>query len=69
MVTVEESNLVGGWGSELSARIMDQGFDYLDGPVLRVGAPHTPVPATPTLEDFYVPDANRIVEAVNRLVA
>jgi pyruvate/2-oxoglutarate/acetoin dehydrogenase E1 component len=68
LVTVEESNLHGGWGSELSARIMEDAFDYLDAPVIRVGAPHSPVPAAPALENYYIPDAKRIINAVKDLL-
>jgi pyruvate/2-oxoglutarate/acetoin dehydrogenase E1 component len=69
MITVEESNLIGGWGSELSAQILEQGFDYLDAPVIRVGAPHTPVPATPVLENYYIPSAERIIRVALNIIS
>ena len=53
-----------GIGAEIAARISDQGFDYLDAPVKRVGAPFTPVPFAPVLEKAYLPDENNILSAV-----
>jgi pyruvate dehydrogenase E1 component beta subunit len=68
LITVEESNLIGGWGGELSAQVMEQGFDYLDAPITRIGAPHTPVPATPALENYYIPSVDGVVNAVEQLL-
>ena len=53
-----------GIGAEIAARFSDQGFDYLDAPVKRVGAPFTPVPFAPVLEKAYLPDENNILSAV-----
>ena len=45
-ITVEESWLTGGWGGEIVARLMEQAFDDLDAPVLRVGGADVPMPYT-----------------------
>jgi len=67
LVTVEESNVCGGWGAELSAQVMEKAFNLLDAPVVRVGAPNTPVPACPTLEGFYIPNPQKVVAAARQL--
>lgn len=68
-VVVHEAVRSGGFGAEISARIQEQAFDYLDAPVERVGAPFTPIPFTPDLERLYVPDAAGIAEACRRTLA
>ena len=52
-----------GLGGEIAAQIQEDAFDYLDAPVARVGAPFSPVPFSPALEQHYVPNAERIVAA------
>jgi pyruvate/2-oxoglutarate/acetoin dehydrogenase E1 component len=68
-LVVHEAVQFGGIGAEITAQIQDEAFDYLDAPILRIGAPYSPVPFSPVLEAAYVPDAARIVEGVRRLVA
>jgi pyruvate dehydrogenase E1 component beta subunit len=58
-----------GVGAEIAARMADVGFDHLDGPVVRVGAPFAPSPFARSLERAYRPDASRIVEAVKKSLA
>lgn len=58
---VHEAVRFGGFGGEIAAQIQEQAFDYLDAPVARVGAPFSPVPYSPVLEQQYVPNAERIV--------
>ena len=62
-VIVHEACLTGGFGSELSARIHDELFDYLDAPVKRVAAKDVPIPFSPPLEDYVLPKASDVVEA------
>jgi len=56
----------GGVGSEISASVLEAAFDYLDAPIMRVACPEIPVPFSPTLEQMYVPNADKIVEAVSK---
>ncbi len=63
-----EAVLNGGLGAEIAARIHEQAFDWLDAPVSRLGAPFAPVPASPVLEDSFVPDARSIVEKVEQIL-
>jgi pyruvate/2-oxoglutarate/acetoin dehydrogenase E1 component len=53
--------------SEIAAVVTEQAFDYLNGPVVRVTAPHAPVPFTPSLEEAYAPSVQAIVDAVGSL--
>jgi len=48
----------------LAARIQAELFDYLDAPVLRVGAKDVPIPFSPPLEDFVLPKAADVIAAV-----
>lgn len=58
-----------GVGAEIAARMADVGFDELDGPIVRVGAPFAPSPFAKSLEQAYRPDAARIIEAVKKSLA
>lgn len=68
VLVVHEAVTFGGIGAEIAAQIQDQAFDYLDAPVLRLGAPFSPVPFSPVLERAYLPDATRIVAGCHRLL-
>jgi len=67
-LVVHEAVTFGGIGAEISAQIQEEAFDYLDAPVLRLGAPFSPVPFSPVLERAYIPDSNRIADGVRRLL-
>ena len=54
-VIVEEGHLRSGVGSEISASIQEEVFDYLDAPIARVAALNAPIPFEPKLEDFILP--------------
>ncbi|MFH1122110.1 MAG: alpha-ketoacid dehydrogenase subunit beta [Pseudomonadota bacterium] len=69
LITVDEGNKTNGFGSEISAIVSEEAIEYLQAPILRVAAPMTPVPYGPTLEKFYIPDEQRIKEAVGRVMA
>ena len=56
----------GGVGTEISASVLESAFDYLDAPIIRVACPEIPVPFSPTLEQMYLPNADKIVEAVGK---
>ncbi|MGQ9585803.1 MAG: alpha-ketoacid dehydrogenase subunit beta [Anaerolineae bacterium] len=63
-VVVHETWVTGGYGGEIAAIIADKGIHYLDGPVKRVGAKHTPIPFSPPLENYILPQVEDIVQAV-----
>jgi len=61
-ILLHEDVLTGGVGGELAARIAERAFEYLDGPVVRIAAPDTPIPYSPPLEDAFLPDAAKVIE-------
>jgi acetoin:2,6-dichlorophenolindophenol oxidoreductase subunit beta len=67
-LVVHEAVTFGGIGAEIAAQIQEEAFDYLDAPVLRLGAPFSPVPFSPVLERAYIPDGDRIAACVRRLL-
>jgi acetoin:2,6-dichlorophenolindophenol oxidoreductase subunit beta len=66
LVVAHEAVEAFGVGAEIVARVSDIGFDELDGPIVRVGAPFAPPPFGKSLEEAYRPTAADIVAAVNR---
>ncbi|MBX3132689.1 MAG: alpha-ketoacid dehydrogenase subunit beta [Gemmatimonadaceae bacterium] len=69
VLIVHEDTRTGGIAGELTARINESCFAYLDAPVLRVTAHDIPLPYAPALEDFVLPQTDDIVTAVRRVVA
>jgi pyruvate dehydrogenase E1 component beta subunit len=65
VVVVHEAPLTSGFGGEVAARIMESAFEHLEAPVLRVTGYDTPYPPA-LLEDYYLPDVDRILLAVDR---
>jgi pyruvate/2-oxoglutarate/acetoin dehydrogenase E1 component len=68
LLIVDEDNPRCSAATDIAAMVADQGFDTLDAPIKRLTAPHTPVPFSPPLEQFYVPSAERIADAVREIV-
>jgi 2-oxoisovalerate dehydrogenase E1 component beta subunit len=70
VLIVHEDNLTGGLGGEISAIIGQQAFEYLDGPLVRIGGPDVPaMPYAHELEDAFLPSATSIAEEMRRLAA
>ncbi|KRA48313.1 pyruvate dehydrogenase complex E1 component subunit beta [Devosia sp. Root635] len=65
LVTVEEGWPQGGIGAEISARVMEQAFDYLDAPVMRVTGKDVPMPYAANLEKLALPNVDEVIAAVN----
>jgi len=68
VVVAHEAWTNGGFGSEVSSLVMEQAFDWLDAPVVRVGAPPVPMPYNDELEQFVIPSPQRIMDAVRDTV-
>ncbi|MFI7495881.1 alpha-ketoacid dehydrogenase subunit beta [Kocuria sp. M4R2S49] len=68
LVVAHEAPTFGGLGGEIAARLTERAFYSLEAPVLRVGAFHLPYPVA-AVEDQYVPDLDRILEALDRSFA
>jgi 2-oxoisovalerate dehydrogenase E1 component beta subunit len=67
VMVVHEDTRTGGLAGEIAALINEHVFEYLDGPVVRVTAPDTPVPYSPPLEEAFLPNAAKIAEEARRL--
>lgn len=68
-IIVHEDTRTLGVGAEVAAILAEEAFDLLDGPIVRVTAPDTPVPFSPPLEQAFLPNAAKIVAAARRLAA
>ncbi|HUL48794.1 MAG TPA: alpha-ketoacid dehydrogenase subunit beta [Gemmatimonadales bacterium] len=67
VLIVHEDTRTGGLAGEITARINEQAFEWLDGPIMRVTAHDVPLPYAPTLEDFVLPQTDDIVKAARWL--
>jgi pyruvate dehydrogenase E1 component beta subunit len=67
-VVAHEAVVRGGFGAEVAAVIQHQAFDWLDAPIERVGSRFTPIPFAPVMENFVVPHADDVLEAIRRTV-
>jgi 2-oxoisovalerate dehydrogenase E1 component beta subunit len=68
-IIVHEDTRTLGVGAEVAAILAEEAFDLLDGPIMRVTAPDTPVPFSPPLEEAFLPNADKIVAAARQLAA
>lgn len=69
VIILYETARTGGVGSEVAALISGDMFEYLDGPIIRISAPDTPIPYSPPLEESYMPKAEDVILAARRLAA
>jgi 2-oxoisovalerate dehydrogenase E1 component beta subunit len=69
VLIVHEPTKTGGPGGEIAALIAEHAFMDLDAPIVRVAPPDTPVPYSPPLEEFFLPNATKIAEAIRALAA
>jgi 2-oxoisovalerate dehydrogenase E1 component beta subunit len=67
-LVLHEDTRTGGLGAEIAATLSEKAFEWLDGPILRVTAPDTPVPYSPPLEEAFLPNVNTLLAAVRKLV-
>ena len=69
VLIAHEDTITGGIGGEIAALIAEFAFQSLDAPIKRVGAIDTPTPYAPTLEEYFLPDKEKIVTALRGLAA
>jgi pyruvate/2-oxoglutarate/acetoin dehydrogenase E1 component len=69
LLIVHEDTRTGGIAGEITARVSETCFEWLDAPVLRVTAADIPLPYAPALEDYVLPQTTDIVRALRRLAA
>ena len=67
-IIVHEAPRFGGFGGEIAGLLADKGIDYLDGPVKRVGGVFCPIPSSFEMEQFYLPNAEKIVKAAQEVL-
>ncbi len=68
VVIVHEANKVGGLCGEFTRVIVEEAFDYLDAPPIAVAGLDTPIPVEPRMEQYVVPNEERIIEAVKKII-
>jgi len=69
LVTVSEEVKFAGSGAEIAAMVAEKAFDHLDAPIIRVGAPFTPIPFSPALEKEFVPNEEKIMAAIRKVMS
>jgi 2-oxoisovalerate dehydrogenase E1 component beta subunit len=69
VIVLTEEQITGSVAGEVAARIGQHAFEWLDGPVHRLCCPDTPVPYSPTLEEAYLPNVDKLVAKVRELSA
>lgn len=68
VMIIHEDTLTAGFGAEIAALISENCFESLDGPVKRIAAKDTPIPYAPNLENFILPNRNKIYEGLKQLL-
>jgi 2-oxoisovalerate dehydrogenase E1 component beta subunit len=69
VLVLHEASRTGGIGGEIAATIAEEAFEWLDAPVVRLASLDTPVPYSPPLEDYYLPQTKDVLEAARKLAA
>lgn len=67
VVIAHEAHLRSGPAAEIAAVLAEEAIEFLDGPIIRVGAKNVPLPYSPVLEDYVLPGTEEIVKAVRKL--
>ncbi|MEM3623470.1 MAG: alpha-ketoacid dehydrogenase subunit beta [Candidatus Bathyarchaeia archaeon] len=68
IVIVSEDCKTAGVSAEIAAIIAEEAIDYLDAPIKRIAEPDTPIPFSPPLEQYVIPDEKAIIKAVKEVV-
>ncbi|HEY9404071.1 MAG TPA: alpha-ketoacid dehydrogenase subunit beta [Pyrinomonadaceae bacterium] len=69
VLILHEAARTGGIGGEIAATIAEEAFEWLDAPVVRVASIDTPVPYSPPLEEYHLPQIKDVLEAARKLAA
>jgi acetoin:2,6-dichlorophenolindophenol oxidoreductase subunit beta len=69
LVCVQECQNFGSWGASVAAHVLEQQFDYLDGPPHLIGGDETPIPFAQNLEEAWIPSVDRITTEIKRVLA
>ena len=68
LIIASDDVKTGGVGAEISASVSENAFGYLDAPIARIACPDTPIPFSPSLEQLYMPNADKIVETAKTIM-
>ena len=68
VIIIDESNPKCSLSSEISSLISENCFNDLKAPILKLTAPHTPVPFSPPMEDFYIPSTKKIIKGIKTIL-
>jgi pyruvate/2-oxoglutarate/acetoin dehydrogenase E1 component len=68
LLVVHQACKTGGFGAEIGAMVAEEGFEFLVGPIRRLGALDVPVPFSPKLEDYVLPNEQKIIKEVMEMV-
>jgi pyruvate/2-oxoglutarate/acetoin dehydrogenase E1 component len=68
LLIVHEAVKNGGFGAEVAAVVAEEAFDYLDAPIVRIGAPFMPVPFSKKAEQNYIPNKEKIISAAKEML-
>jgi pyruvate/2-oxoglutarate/acetoin dehydrogenase E1 component len=68
VVIAHEAHRRSGPAAEIAAVLAEEAIEYLDGPIIRVGAKNVPLPYSPVLEEYVLPGTEEIVKAVRNLI-
>jgi pyruvate dehydrogenase E1 component beta subunit len=66
LFTVEENPRLCGWGAEIASIAAEEAIDDLSGPIVRITAPHVPLPAAENLESLVIPTPERVAAVVRK---
>jgi 2-oxoisovalerate dehydrogenase E1 component beta subunit len=69
IMVLHEASRTGGIGGEIAATVAEDAFEWLDAPVVRVASIDTPVPYSPPLEEYYLPQLRDVIEAARKLAS
>jgi len=68
LLIVHQACKTGGFGAEIAAMVAEEGFEFLVGPIRRLGSLDVPVPFSPKLEDYVLPNEQKIIKEVTEMV-
>ena len=66
LIVAHETWKRAGWGAEIASVVQEEAFDYLDAPIIRVGAKNVPMPFAANLQDFVTPNYKDVITAIKQ---
>ena len=69
LVILHEATRTGGFGGEIAAMVAEEAFGALKAPIVRVAPPDIPVPFSPPMEQFYIPNEKQLIDAIKKVLS